>query len=361
MVRFHETISREQSLGIDGFGCDFDPKCFYYNVRVEPALRFRGDLVGPVHITDFRLYIPSLVEAYQARGGVIRHGRVSPDNFAPVVEGHDLTVVATGGRDPLASLFPEVAGESLGKAQRALLVGLFDGVAVSDPPSISLTIAPNRGGLFIAPMWTPGGVKTVILIGATLGGPWQELVQRDYRSNLESLTGPLLEFLRSVEADSFTPIDDAKFALTRPVDILQGGVELRVRRPWAEVTPGKYVVGLGDAVTTVDPLIGQGANLTSNCAGALAEAIAADLAFDEIFVKEWERQQWELAEPVVRWNNLALGDTPAQVVKLLISCASNKPAADAFARLYENGRQAWPSLVTPERVDRFIERAASNA
>jgi len=359
VVRFHDVISREKNLGVDSFGCDFDPECWNFNVQ-GPRLTFQGDLVGPVHVTDFRMYLPHLIEVYQARGGVIRYGRVRSGDLDAVVESHDLTVVATGGHDRLANLFPEVADESLGKAQRALMVGVFDGVAMSDPPSISFTVEPGHGELCISPMRTFSGVKAVILICARFDGSWREPVQRDYGANLDGLTGPLLEFLRSVEADFATPIDDARFALVRPVDFLQGAVELRVRRPWAELGPGKYVVGLGDVVTTVDPLIGQGAGLASNSAQALADAIVDDLAFDEIFAKAWERRQWELAEPLVRWNNLALADGP-HFMKLMFSCASDKPVANAFARLYENGHRAWPSLASPQRVEGFIQRAMSQA
>ena len=64
---------------------------------------------------------------------------------------------------------------------------------------------------------------------------------------------------------------------------------------YCEVAPGRFVVAVGDAHVTNGPIYGQGANLASNSAAVLAEAICEDVAYDEWFCRGLAQKLWAVA------------------------------------------------------------------
>lgn len=97
-------------------------------------------------------------------------------------------------------------------------------------------------------------------------------------------------------------IDPAKFDLANGSrDLLQGGVIPVVREGYIGLGDDKFAIALGDAHATVDPLMGQGANMASYSAFVLGEEIVKQSVIDERFcqiVDDKRRDRVECAHPL---------------------------------------------------------------
>ena len=84
-----------------------------------------------------------------------------------------------------------------------------------------------------------------------------------------------------------------------PRDLLAGALTPVVRKSWTSLPDGHVAIAIGDAWITNDPLMGQGANIASHCAWALAAAIAKGGPFDEGFAARVEAETWSYAMDLV--------------------------------------------------------------
>src|SRR5918992_558665 len=60
----------------------------------------------------------------------------------------------------------------------------------------------------------------------------------------------------------------------------------------AQLSGDRYALAVGDAWVLNDPISGQGANLGSLCAFALADLISAGGPYDEEFCRRAEKEVW---------------------------------------------------------------------
>jgi 2-polyprenyl-6-methoxyphenol hydroxylase-like FAD-dependent oxidoreductase len=144
-------------------------------------------------------------------------------------------------------------------------------------------------------------------------------------------------------------------------DILQGALTPVVRKPYCEVAPGRFVVAVGDAYVTNDPIVGQGANLGSLSAAVLAEAICEDVAYDEWFCRSLERRLWACAEPVVNFSNALLEPPPPHVEAILGAAWQSQSVADAFIDNFAHPDDMWRAIATLERAATFLAAAGAAA
>jgi hypothetical protein len=133
-----------------------------------------------------------------------------------------------------------------------------------------------------------------------------------------------------------------------------------VRRPYREVAPGRFVVALGDAYVTNDPIAGQGANLGSACADIVADAICRDVAYDDFFCRGLARRLWAAAEPVVRFSNALLAPPPPHVEAILGAAWQDEAVADAFVDNFAHPDAMWRAIATPVRAAAFLARFGSS-
>jgi hypothetical protein len=355
VCRFWSTRERERELGVDHWAFpDFGVFCVDVHVAGEPAIAFRGDLAHMGSFVDFRLYLPRLLDDYEARGGRVV---VKTSGGAEVVQAsrdHDLIVVASG-RGAMAELFPRDAQRSpFALPQRRLLAGLFHGIALPDPLGLSFNIVPGAGEIFQAPLYSFAGPISALTIEAVPGGPWEARVRTSYDGDLDRCAAVVLDLLREHAPAVYDRADRAAFRLAGSRDLLQGSVTPTVRRPWASLGNGKFAIALGDAAALNDPITGQGANLASLCAWTLGEAILEEFVFDERFCRWWEERSWEISRDVTEWTNAFLGAPPPHVINLLCAAMQEKAVADAFVNNFNMPRRMWRSMVTPERTAAFL-------
>jgi hypothetical protein len=167
---------------------------------------------------------------------------------------------------------------------------------------------------------------------------------------------PPLDVIKQFFPDSYARIDRDKFGVERPEDVVQGGITPSLRRAYAKLPNGKFVVALGDVHSVNDPIMGQGANAAIRSADILADVLAEDgLAVDEWFCTRYDRRTLEYNEAVQGWNNIMLRLPPEQhILKFLVIAANNRTVADDFGAMFDQPVKAWRIFSSPGRTEAYL-------
>ncbi len=350
--RFGRTRDRERALGVAHW--DF-PDWESHTIRLTfGPQRLRADLEQPASGVDFRVYLPRLLEDYTARGGTVVIGPVEAGDVHRHAERHDLVVVASGGRS-IAELFPRDPGRSPYTApQRRICAGLFHGVGPADRPGVDYHISPGAGEIFSYPFYSLAGKVTLLGFEAVPGGPLEPLTHFPAEEDPAGYRRAVLDVLAEHMPALRERVDEAEFALTRPLDALRGAVTPVVRHGWSTLDNGRHAVAVGDAWVVNDPITAQGANLGAECAFLLADAIRAADRFDERFCRATEARLWSAARPVVEWTNAFLQPPPPHVLSVLRTATTDDRVAHAFVNGFNDPRAMWDSLATPDQAAAFL-------
>ncbi|GGX69804.1 styrene monooxygenase/indole monooxygenase family protein [Streptomyces hiroshimensis] len=320
----------------------------------SPAGGFGALLDEPAQSVDLRVKTAGWLELFEARGGRVAYGTVGPADLPGIAAAHDLTVVATG-HGPLAEVFARDARHSpYDRPQRTLAVCYVRGTRMPDGfggPHVRVTPVGGLGEFFVMHGLTLDGPCEIVLWEAVPGGPldvWAdrpgpaEVVER----TLELLRGHLpgeYELCRGMEPT------DAGAALT-------GALTPVVRRPVAEVAPGAYVLGLGDAVVLNDPISGQGSNSAARGAGHYLKAITGhgDEPFDRTWMLRTFAGHWEHARHVTAFTNMLLGPPPEHVQRILAAAARHPDVAHRYANGFADpaGFREW--FTDADRADAYL-------
>ena len=142
------------------------------------------------------------------------------------------------------------------------------------------------------PFLTFGGLATALVFENHVGGDLDALARASYAQDPEAFRKLILEALRTHYPATAERVDPAAFDLAGgPLDLLQGGVTPAVRRSCIVLDDGTLALSLGDVKATVDPLLGQGANMASHAAWVLGQEIVAQDVYDSRFVEQVERKR----------------------------------------------------------------------
>ncbi len=353
VARFEPTLARERALGVNHWDfADFAMFAGHVEVVGTP-IRFYGELEHPARFVDFRIYLSRLLEDYSARGGEVVVGATPVAEALVRSPAYDLVVVA-GGREG-GDLFPrDPARSPYDRPQRLLCAGTFRGIAYPEPLGLAFTVSPGAGEVFQAPIFSFDGRVSGLLFEAIPGGPFEPLVRRDHREDPAGFEAEVLRLLRVHAPAVYARVDRSEFGLTRPVDLLQGGITPTVRKAWARLDSGTWAMAVGDAWVVNDPLTGQGANLGSHCAWVLADAILDERVYDELFCRQAEEAMWRMAGPVTRWSNAFVQPPPPHVLDLLAAATADQRVADAWVDGFGDPQAMWRRLATPARTAAFL-------
>lgn len=357
VVRFEQTRARERELGVSHWETA-DSDVFGINVAAdgEHPLGFRGQFDAPGSGVDFRIYLPRLVEDYLDRGGELKIMDIDISTVLTLAERHDLVVVAAG-RNGLSGLFPRDPRRSpFEQPQRRLTAGLYHGIAPSDPSWVHFQLIPELGELFCTKLLTFGGPVHGMVIEGLPGSPLEALSSLDHTEDRRRFERTVLDLVTEHAPGLRERIDEREFGLARPIDVLRGAITPTVRQAWVPLANGRFAMAVGDAWTVNDPASGQGANLGSRCAFALAEEILANEVYDEAFCERAARRLWAIAEPVVSWSNQLLGPPSDEVVEVLSRAGEDPRIADAFAENFNRPDQMWDMTRSPEQTKAWLAR-----
>jgi 2-polyprenyl-6-methoxyphenol hydroxylase-like FAD-dependent oxidoreductase len=356
-AHFAATIEREKMLGADHWS---DPECQYtchnHSFGGGPQrLEFCGNFTRPSRAVDHRIYVPKLMEDFALRGGTIEVKAVDALDLGLLAQRFDLLVVASG-RGKLAQAFEYAAGGSpYDRPQRRLLAGLFSGIRRTNPVGATLSVAPGHGELIDIPILTFGGMASALLFETFPGGDLEELANLSYEENPKSFIRKVLTKLELHHPHIYNRIDTDAFDICAPNDILQGGVTPVLRRSTLNLGSEKFAVAAGDVHCTVDPLLGQGANIASYSALVLAEEIAKDAALDARFCErvEWRRQERVLCAS--RWTNMMLQPPSPEMMDLTVAMSYSPLLANEFTNNFNYPERQWDRLASPQRIRSWID------
>jgi 2-polyprenyl-6-methoxyphenol hydroxylase-like FAD-dependent oxidoreductase len=343
VMRWGPTIEREERLGVAHWPDNEVPAG---HVRVGTDLSFTGRLARPANTTDFRIYVPRLMDDYEERGGRVEVGERTPDDLPALAAAHDLVVVAAG-RNGFGGTFPRDPSRSpYATSPRSITVGLFRGAAWPEPPGVEFNIIPGVGEIFQISFHSFDGPISAIAIEALPDGPLAGVV------DTEAVDGAIERAMLDA-TEVFAPsirerIDGNEFALARPEDLLQGRLIPVVRRNWVPVADGRFAIAIGDAWILNDPIAAQGANLGSRCAFVLGAAIARGGPYDERFCRRAEHELWTIAQPPTILTNALLAPPAAHVIDILGRATQEQELADRFVSGFGDPEAMLELLAPPD-------------
>jgi 2-polyprenyl-6-methoxyphenol hydroxylase-like FAD-dependent oxidoreductase len=303
-----------------------------------------------------RIYQATLLEDFATRGGRVVIDMLQANDLTQLAEKHDLLVVAAG-RDSLVELFPRQPERSpFDQPQRRLVGAFYRGLGRSQPPTVVYNIAPGHGEIFSVPFHSMLGPMSNILIEAVPGQALEPITRLRYEDDPQRFNTTVLELLREHAPPLYDLIDKEAFGVTRAQDIIQGAITPTVRRGYAQLGSGKFVLALGDVHILNDPVLGQGANLASRCAFLLGEALLAAGAITEEFCQKVEQRLWEAGQAATMWTNATLQPPLPHAVQVLAAAAQSRTIADEISDNFNNPERNWEIFVSAEGAARFLQR-----
>lgn len=358
MARAGHTRERERKLGVNHWDQGNNEFIhMHFALNGEQPLAFGGTLEQPMIAVDMRIYFGRLMEDFASRGGKIVIREVQAADLEHISAHHDLLVVATG-RGGLTELFPRVAEQSpFTSPQRIICTGIFRGIARgANGSSGSATFVPGHGELFEFPIFSFEPHVTGLGLEAIPGGVFEPLARMRYEENPYRFNTTFMGLLRDYAPAIYERIDPVRFSLTRPLDLLQGGVTPAVRRGHIRLNSSKYALAIGDVRIVNDPITGQGANTASRTAWMVGEEIRDTEVFDGAFCQRVDEQIWAYAGPIAAWSNAMLQPPPAHMVEFMVAAAFHQPVADTFARAFEQPVCTWELLSSPTNTAAFLKQ-----
>lgn len=343
------TLARDRAL--DGTSWNA-PLLAGMRIAVGP-MRITGHGQRPWAAVDMRLFLAKRMEDFVQQGGRFELGAVSTADVAGLTEKHDLVVISTGRRG-LSELFEKDPSLSAPAPLRQLVGGQFLGFREYRPAYVSLAVCPGHGEVVTIPGLAVEGRRTNMLFEIIPGGAFDPLLRQRYEDDPQGYEQLILQLLQRHCPSLYSQIEPEKFRLSRPLDLLRGSVTPTVRRGYRVLVNGKPVLALGDTFASVDPLVGQGANLASRCAAAMGKQILEATELDEGFCQRVEAELRELAEPVVRWSTSMLLPPLPHVLDLFRAASENPGLANTFVNNFEYPARQWRLLSSPERTRQLI-------
>ncbi len=351
-----DTVERERALGIDFWN---EQNCrvseghnhWLQAPGLEP-LEFWGSFEGYGKCVDYRMYIPRLMEEFEARGGRIEYRDIGAADIDPLTDTHDVVAIGVGKfKNSLAGFFERQ--DELSKHHepaRLICCGIYEGIEDTDPLGVTISISAGHGELIVLPIQNQTGPATALLFENRKGGDMEDLMTLDYASNPEAFEARILEALEQHHGSTYRRVNHDHFKLTRPQDLLQGCFTPITRKPWAEISNNKFVLATGDLRCTMDPVTGQGANLASYGAWVWADHIVeANGKIDENLCRSYEEAVSYRVAGTVNFNNAVLDPEPF-LPGLFAAMSNNQALCDDFTTRFAEPESLWWEVLKDEQT-----------
>ena len=321
-------------------------------------IRFETQLSKPGYMIDHRVYQSRLLDEFAVRGGKVTYGALEQSDLGKLTESHEATVVATG-KGGLQDLFDRVEEHCpYSVPQRLLCSGLYEGFNFQEMTGVTVHVAPGVGEMFEYPAATLNDKYKIVFVffaipgGPAGGGRQHKVCQGRIPARFHST---VLTATEQFFPDAYAQIDLERFGAARDEDVVQGAVTPSLRRAYAKLPNGKFVLALGDVHSVNDPIMGQGANAAIRSADTLADLFTEDgLAVDEWFCSRYDRRTLEFNEAVQGWNNIMLRVPPEQHMLKFLMTASQQQ--NRGGRFWFDVRSALESVarILKRRADRCL-------
>lgn len=362
VAHFAVTLANENQLGVNHWQAG-EVGYFGHNYYIggpEP-LEFYGDLHAPSRAVDYRIYLPTLMNDYVERGGDLQIRRIEPDDFKELAKDYDLIVVSTGkGTGGMFKKNEELSPYT--EPQRRLCVGIFKGIKQRPTRAVTMYFSPGAGEMIEIPTLTFNGLQNALVFDNIKGGDLEILVDTKYDDDPAAFKQLMLEKLEKHYPAIMERIDRDEFDLANSsLDILQGQLVPGVRESWVRVDDNTLAIALGDVLTTVDPLLGQGANSASNQAMILGDEIVKNSVFDERFVEHVDNRRLNRVHSASRWTNFmmdSLATFPPEFAQFIGALSQSTHLADEFTDNFNYPDRQWDTFSSPQRIGAFVTKEA---
>ncbi|MBV2366995.1 styrene monooxygenase/indole monooxygenase family protein [Streptomonospora nanhaiensis] len=269
-----------------------------------PPMEFGGaNAAGTALAVESRLKMADWLEFFEDRGGkVVVQGCTLSDLEFFTRGMFDLTVIAVGAGE-LGALFDRDPSRTGGAfAGRITQASMFDVEPSENPEArqrgLEVVSVPGAGNIFVVPQLTAYGPATTIFVKGEVGPngadalAWQERLGRpsDTPDQIAQLRlSWLLEQLWEYAPDVARRCHSAQ--LVDRGSVIMEEIRPQVRRPVATLAGGGMVLGMADAVISVDPVSGQQHANAAACARTYFDAIRAH--GDQPFTAEWGEEAFD--------------------------------------------------------------------
>lgn len=323
--RFGPALDYERELGLNHWDQDLNTlEGVYLIFAMKPPVPFitlSGKLSQPGAAVDVRLQSYRWMQDFVARGGKLHIENIDVARLDAISAEHDLTIVAVGKAD-LATLFERHEARSVySKPQRNLAMMLVKNCHRTDkvPYShVKFNLTAPWGEVFWLPYYhkTEGNIWCQ-LFEAKPGTPLDQFMDAKSGEEVVSIAKRLVKTL--------FPWDDPWFKDAELADSngwLVGALTPTVRNPVGKLPSGRIVTGVGDTLTTLDPIGGQGANNGYRMAKNLVQSIVrrGDGAFDAAWMHDtFETYYAASGKNTIDFNNLLLEPITSAGQQLLIA------------------------------------------
>lgn len=349
------TLQRERELGITHWQApEYHYACHHHHFGLPgQTLVFRGDFEQPSRAVDYRLYLPAVMGDLAAAGASFEFRQVQHTELPLLAQRFDLLAIAVG-KGSLAQVFPATpGGVPFAAPQRKLCVGLYEGIRAPDPNGVTLSVVPGECELFEIPTLTFDGMSTALLCEAIPGSAHEQLHAMSDLANPFAFQSKLLELLERYHPTIYARVDTQRFRLKGPRDLLAGALLPTIREPVTHIAD-KPVIALGDVHVTMDPCVGQGANVASHGAVTVGEAIMTHDSFDAAFVAQINTQRNPRVHGAFHWTNQHLRPPNPEMVAMILALSRDQALCDEFTNNFNYPERNWQNLQTPESIRAWI-------
>jgi hypothetical protein len=360
---FHDSLQNERDLGINFWEKDCPVTEGIAFTIPGPdrtkALFWESKLGHYGQSVDQRVKFSGWMKEFAKRGGNLVIKDANPQDVDDYSKSSDLVVVAAGKgeinkmfeRDPERSPFD--------KPMRALALTYVKKMVPRQPfTAVSFNLVPGVGEYFVFPALTTTGACEIMVFEGVPGGPMD--CWNDVKTPAEHLAKSKWVL------DTFMPLEGERcrnVELTDDNGILAGRFAPTVRNPICKMPSGRLALGMGDVVTTNDPITGQGANTASKAAAVYLRRILerGSKPFDAGWMQHTFDEFWNYAQWVTKWTNSLLVPPEPQILQLMGAASQIPPLASRIANGFNNPPDYAPWWFSAGEAEKFIHSLASGA
>ena len=298
---YDSNIQLEKQLGLEhwqddahhahGILLDFQPTAGAPRLEVQGALESgRGAAI------DIRMRVHRWMNDFEAAGGKIEYGDVTPEMLDEIARENDLVMLAAGKgeisriveRDPDRSVY--------NKPQRNLCMVLAEGIDRiagdrSDFTPVKFNFYADAGEYFWVPYTHKSGRHVwCVLWEAKAGGYLDKFGDVGSAQEAVDVSREVIKEFAPYEYEyikDMQPLEDDEFSW------LKGRFPPTVRKAFGKTASGGLVVPVGDAAILFDPIGGQGGNCAQKNSWHWVQALQKAAASGTPFTEEWATEMWE--------------------------------------------------------------------
>lgn len=349
------TLERERALGFHRWqGMEHHYFCHHHHFGIPGSpLVFQGDFEQPSRAVDYRLYLPALMETFADAGGRLEIRQIEDRDVPALARRFDLIAVAVG-KGQLGDLFgsrPELM--PFEQPPRHLCVGLYRGIRDAQPRGVTLSVAPGECDLIEIPTLTFGGMSTALLMETVPGSEHESVYRMKYEDDPRAFDERVMALLDRFHPTIAERVDRSEFGLLSARDLLQGRFVPRVRKSRAEID-GTPAIAIGDVHVTMDPCVGQGANVASFGAVVVAEEAVRHDRYDDAFFAAVDERREPRVLGAYNWTNATLMPPPMEVMAMVLAMSRDRALCDEFTTNFSYPEKNWAHLSSPQNIRDWI-------